>query len=140
MQTMPQALTENSKEQAQGYPSLGLINTHADDAKRAEYPVLKVVHHPKTGHLYAHDPEAEHSNVEADVQLIEPAADFGLIPMTQWTHSNGSVYLCHGVAAVIGSQRAEYPLLVIYQDCSNGKLWGKSIKRFLQGMTEVGQE
>lgn len=131
---MHQALSEGLNGQAQGYTALGLINTHADEAKRAEYPILQVVRDSGTGRLYAHEPETDLSTLG-----LEPGDDFGLAPNSRWEHTNGSAYLCHGVAAVTGSVRQAYPLLVVYEDCSNGKLWGKSIKRFVQGMTQVCQ-
>lgn len=131
---MHQALTEGTNGQTQGYTALGLINTHADEAKRAEYPILQVVRDQVTGRLYAHEPETDLSTLG-----LEPGDDFGLIPNSRWEHTNGSAYLCHGVAAVAGGMRQAHPLLVVYEDCSNGKLWGKSIKRFLQGMAQASQ-
>lgn len=131
---MHQALSEGSKGQPQGFITLGLINAHADETKRAEYPILQVVRDSDTGRLYAHEPETDLSTFG-----LEPGDDFGLTPNSRWEHTNGSAYLCHGVAAVTGYMRQAHPLLVVYEDCSNGKLWGKSIKRYLQGMTQVSQ-
>ena len=131
---MHQALSENSNDEPQGYTALGLINTHADEAKRDEYPLLQVVRDSGTGVLYAHEPQTDLSTLG-----LELGDDSSLSPNSRWEHTNGSAYLCHGVAAVAGNARQAHPILVVYEDCSNGKLWGKSIKRFLQGMTKVSR-
>lgn len=132
---MPQARSEGTDDLTQGYTTLGLINTHADEAKRAEYPILQVVRDHGTGRLYAHEPETELSTLR-----FELGEDFGLTQNSRWEHTNGSLYLCHGVVAATGTSNKVYPPLVVYEDCLNGKLWGKDIQRFLKGMTKVSQD
>ena len=132
---MPQTTPEACKDPAQGFTTLGLINTNSDVAKRGEYPILLVIRDHGTGRLFANDPESSHFILE-----VEPDDCIVLTSNSRWLHTNGSAYICHGVVTVTSDLKLTCPLLVIYEDFSTGILWGKSPKRFLQGMAKISKD
>lgn len=75
---------------------------------------------------------------ESMLTPVRPAAvDFDtLTPGSTWRHHSGRAYTVRMVTNTDASDPLRYPVTVVYTD-TKGRVWSKSVPRFLAGMKRV---